>query len=96
MVGLPIFGFVGMHLSTYLGNTFVFSHNDKGGEGDNSEGPPAKKWYQISKVQGTEGTYNLLGLEFQSPRMFMLTKVRNYMGGVIKEVLADDALWMAT
>ena len=31
-----------------------------------------------------------MGFEFRSPQMIFLTFVRNYMGGVIKEVLADE------
>jgi len=41
-------------------------------------------------VHGLEGTYNLLGFEFQSPKMHFLNFTRNYMGGVIKEVLGDE------
>ena len=44
----------------------------------------------MSKVAGVEGTYNFMGFEFRSPQMIFLTFVRNYMGGVIKEVLADE------
>jgi len=44
----------------------------------------------VSKVAGVEGTYSLLGFEFRSPQMILLTFIRNYMGGVIKEVLADE------
>ena len=44
----------------------------------------------MSKVAGVEGTYNFMGFDFRSPQMIFLTFIRNYMGGVIKEVLADE------
>lgn len=44
----------------------------------------------MSKVVGVEGTYNFFGLDFRSPNMIFLTFIRNYMGGIIHEVLLDE------
>ena len=46
----------------------------------------------MSKVADVEGTYNFLGFEFRSPNMIMLTFIRNYMGGLIHELLTDDKI----
>lgn len=96
---LPATGLLSYHLYVRLANTFVYEETGPGagkagekraGKDEGGEGPAGKSWYQISKVHGAEGTYRVLGLEFQSPKMLLLTCIRNYMGGVIKEVLADE------
>ena len=98
---LPVAGFMGYHFYTYIAQTIVYDENSQaGGQGGGRPSPSdnncnggskgEKSWYQISKVQGSEGSYTLFGLEFQSPRMVFINGVRGYMGGVIKEVLADD------
>ena len=90
IVFLPIAGFFGYNMYGYMTKKLVYdeaSKDEKPGDGPKNGG---KSWYQISKVRGTEGSYQLLGVEFQSPRMIFINGVRGYMGGVIKEVLADE------
>lgn len=97
LVGLPFGIYAAGYTSAFIARKFVYdsSESDKsdseGGKGSNNPGAgKGKSWYQVSKVAGAEGSYNLLGFEFRSPQMVMLTFVRNYMGNVVKEVLADD------
>ena len=40
--------------------------------------------------KGPSGGFYLLGKHYPSPQQTFIEKVRKYMGGVIKEVLADE------
>lgn len=54
---------------------------------DPGGGAADKSWYQVSRV---EDSYSLLGYEFRSPQKIFMTFIRRYMGGVVKEVFADE------
>lgn len=95
LIALPVCSYLGLRTANYFARKYLIYADDSAsdtpspgtGGGDPTDG---KHWYQVSKVKGVEGTYSLLGFEFRSPQMVLVTWVRNYMGGVIKEVLADE------
>ena len=98
LIGLPVCSYLGLRTANYFARKYLVyaddsaddANNQNGGGSDGSGNSDGKHWYQVSKVRGVEGTYSVLGFEFRSPQMVLVTLVRNYMGGVIKEVLADE------
>ena len=62
-VAFPFFCFGAMHTQRYFKRTFVTDSESKDGGATGGNPGVGKKWYQIKKVQGLEGTYNFLGFE---------------------------------
>lgn len=78
LVGLPFGLYIAYYTSSFALKKFVYDTStdaigedsdnpgSRSGKGSGNPGGAAKSksWYQVSKVNNTEGTYSLLGFEF--------------------------------